>query len=150
MSGTMPKWRRYFHTFGAGFMCLWFAGLCILGVRVLFSNTNGRAGLALVSALFAAMSVVAVCIQTWFLRRMVSEFSYDGSVLAYRTIGAPELRMAPLSQIAEVRPWRGRGGPNGYRLVLQGAGKLYLEYSVPNAEALAAELASAAKLSWQS
>jgi hypothetical protein len=69
---------------------------------------------------------------------MVCEFDFDGSTLRFRTLGIRQTR--PLADVAQVKDWRGRGGPIGYRLVFRDGAKVYLEYSVANSIALADQL----------
>ena len=45
-----------------------------------------------------------------------------------------------LSEIAEIRDWIGRGNPLGFRLKFRNGRKYYIEYSVSNSAAIAAEI----------
>jgi hypothetical protein len=67
-----------------------------------------------------------------YQRRTISEFRYDGSTLQFRTLGILEPQMRPLSDVASIQDWRGKGGSLGFRLLLQDRQKLYLEFSVSN------------------
>jgi hypothetical protein len=74
--------------------------------------------------------------QLWFRRRIVREFTYSGSALHLRTLGIHGMQTYALSQLAEIREWRGRRGPVGYRLVFQNGWNAYVEQTVENAAAL--------------
>jgi hypothetical protein len=76
---------------------------------------------------------------------MVCEFDYDGSTLRFRTLGIRQTHVRPHADVAQVKDWRGRGGPIGYRLVFRDGGKVYLEYSVANSIVLADQLRRHAK-----
>ncbi len=88
-------------------------------------------GWLIVLAAFGGVSVV------WFWRRSITEFSYDGRALRYRTLGRPEMQMRDLSEIKDVGEWRGRGGPQGYKLKFSDGANVYLQYGVSNATAAA-------------
>ena len=134
----MPKWRQYFNRFAGGLMCVLFAGLGLIGARMAFSATDKAR--IIVGLIFMAFTAAAVAGQFWFQRRIVCEFAYDGSTLQFRTLGIQQTQMRPLTEIAQVKEWRGRGGPLGYRLVFRDGWKVYLEYSVANSIALANQL----------
>lgn len=119
-------------------MCVLFAGLGFIGVRVLFAAREQPP--RIVSLLFMAFAVTAISGTMWFQRRMICGFDYDGGTLRFRTLGVPQTQVRPFSDIQQVKDWRGRGGPIGYILVFHNAGKLYLEYSVSNSIALAEQL----------
>jgi len=142
IAGAMPKWRRYFHRFAAGFMCLWFCGLAFIGMRTVLPTGEGRAdrARAVVGLLFLAFGVVATAGQLWFQRRIVCDFSYDGYTLQFRTLGGQAMQMRPLLDLKEVREWRGRGGPQGFRLRFRDKQRVYLEYAVSNSITLAERL----------
>jgi hypothetical protein len=71
-----------------------------------------------------------------YLRTIVSEFRYDGSILRFRTVGRRKPQALRLTEIMSIREWKGRGGPVGYRLQSQDGEKLYLESSVSNSTTL--------------
>jgi hypothetical protein len=97
-----------------------------------------------------AFTTAAIARQSWFLRRIVCEFDYDGATLQFRTLGIQQTQVRPLADIAQVKEWRGRGGTRGYRLVFRDDWKVYLEYSVANSIALANQLRWDAKVcSWK-
>ena len=55
-------------------------------------------------------------------------------------LSVQQMQMRPLPDIREVREWRGRGGPLGYRLLFRDKQRVYLEYSVSNSIVLAERL----------
>jgi hypothetical protein len=138
----MPKWRRSFHRIATGFMCLLFCGLVALGARILLAATRQpNKSMLVFGLLFMAMAAVAAGMQFWFLRRMISEFSFDGCLLQFRTLGVTQTQTRAASDLSEIREWRGRGGPLGYRLTFRDGEKAYLEFYVSNAQ-VAAQLLS--------
>ena len=138
----MPKWRRYFHRCAAGLMCLCFSGLGLISVRMLFPAGDACPDKArvVVSLLFLTFTTAAIAGQMWFQRRIVCDFNYDGCTLQFRTLSVQQMQMRPLPDIREVREWRGRGGPLGYRLLFRDKQRVYLEYSVSNSIVLAERL----------
>lgn len=94
----------------------------------------------IVSLIFMVLTTSAIAGQFWFQRRIDCEFDYDGRTLQFRTLGIPRTQVRPLADLVQVKEWRGRGGPIGYRLVFRDGGKVYLEYSVGNSIALAEQL----------
>jgi hypothetical protein len=137
----MPKWRQYFNRFAGGFMCLLFAGLGWMNLRILLAPATYADNYRLLfSLIFMVLPVSAIVSQFWFQRRIICEFGYDGYTLQYRTLGNSGTQMRLLQDLAQVKGWSGRGGPMGYRLVFQDGGKLYLENSVTNSMALSERL----------
>jgi hypothetical protein len=115
-------------------MCIMFAGIGLLNLRIL-SQTALQGGMAQAAFSIGFLIFVtwAIAMQFRFQRLIVSEFRYDGFIFEFRTIGVRQTQTKPLSQIAAVKEWRGRGGPQGYRIVFQDRGKVYLSYQVRNA-----------------
>jgi hypothetical protein len=147
ISGAMPKWRRYFHRFAGGFMWVFFTGLGLISARLLLAAAaRPNKAPILASLIMLALATSAIAGQFWFQRRIVCEFDYDGLTLQFRTLGIPQTHVRPLAEIAQVKEWRGRGGPIGYRLVFREGRKVYLEYSVTNSIALANQLRWDAKV----
>ena len=142
ISGAMPKWRRYFHTFSCGFMCLLFAAIGVMNGRFALPPATGRANRALIffSLIFIVFAGIAIGAMLQYRRQLIDEFSFDGRALSFRTIGIPEMETRDISEITQLREWRGKGTPLGYILTLRGGRKLYLEYSVSMATALAAQI----------
>ena len=73
----------------------------------------------------------------WFWKRLIKEFEYDGKILAFNTLASSEMQVRDISAIEEVAEWGGRGGPQGYCIKFRDGAKLYLQYGVSNAAALA-------------
>jgi hypothetical protein len=134
ISGAMSKCQQRSHTFGCGFMCILFTGMGLLNLRIL-SQAALQGGIAptVFSLGFVIFVTWAVAMMFRFLRLIVNEFRYNGFMFEFRTIGVRQTQTRPLSQIAAVRDWRGRGGALGYRIVFQDRGKVYLSYAVTNA-----------------
>ena len=147
IQGTMPKRPRIMHTLGFVFLCTVFAGVGLLSLSFLLqaSQTPSKAkpaapGLFLASFVMIAVSAAGIGAQIWFRRRIVSEFSYDGSALRFSTMGRPARHPRDDSEIADIGEWRGRVGVLGYRLQFRDGGKLYLEYGVSNSGAAAEQI----------
>jgi hypothetical protein len=139
ISGTMPKWQRYVHTFGSGFMCLFFCGLGLLCVRLLLTREAPSAKVpyyaSVVVMLTMSAGLIAMLLRS--RRRIVTEFTYDGRALRFCTLGAPEMQIRDLSEIDKIQDWQGRGGSMGYRFRFRDGAKIYVEYAVSNAVTLA-------------
>jgi hypothetical protein len=138
----MPKWQLYLHKSAGAFMFLVFGGMAFMDVRLMIAGVHAGPDRAIIffSVLFVLFLATAVLSQVWFHRRIITEFRYDGSTLQFRTIGFQEPQFRPISDIASIREWKGRGGPLGCLLRLQDKQKLYLEFSVSNSIALADRL----------
>jgi len=120
-------------------MTLLFAAFGAMNIRFLFPVAGSRPakGILLVSCLFIVFALSAIAMQIRFRRRIITEFSYEGSALRFRTLGVPLIETRDLSEITDIRDWRGRGGSLGYRLSFRDGKVFYLEYSVSNATDLA-------------
>jgi hypothetical protein len=137
ISGAMSKWQQRSHTFACGFMCILFTAMGLLNLRILSQTAlHGDIAPTVFSLGFVIFVTWAIAMQFRFLRLIVSEFRYDGFMFEFRTIGIRQAQTKPISQIAAVKEWRGRGGPQGYRIVFQDRGKVYLSYAVTNAAQL--------------
>ena len=131
------------HRCASGFMVLFFAVFAVYGARLFFiGSATGRGKGAAVAMMlwFTFLAAFAIGMQRRYDRRMIAQFSFDGSLLRFKTLGNAEPQARALSEIARVREWRGRGGPLGYRLDFRDGAKAYLEYSVTNATALSVQL----------
>ena len=102
--------------------------------------TPSRKGILIASLLWLTMATVSIGLQLWFHRRVISEFTFDGRLFQFRTLGRSRQQTRELSEIVEVRDWRGRGGPQGYRLVFRDGARAYLEYSISSSMAVAEQL----------
>ena len=142
ISGAMPKWRRYYFTIASGFICLLFAGFALMNARFLLplTRTGNYRPVFVSSLVIAGVASFGVGAQLWYRRRMIDEFSFDGRALRFRTLGIPEMETRDISEITQLREWRGRGTPLGYRLTLRGGRKVYLEYSVSMSTRLAEQI----------
>lgn len=90
----------------------------------------------ILSILFLVFAIVAIIGMVGYLRSIISEFRYNGSNLAFRTVGNSSPQTVGLPDIISIREWRGKGGQSGFRLQLQDRRKFYLEYSVSNSATL--------------
>ena len=143
ISGEMPKWRRVVHRCASGFMFLFFAVFAVYGARLFFMGSvagRGKGPAVAMMLWFTFLAAFAIGMQRWYDRRMIAQFSFDGSLLRFTTLGNEETQARDLSEIVQVREWRGRGGPLGYRLDFRDGAKAYLQYSVTNATALGEQL----------
>ncbi len=113
-------------------MCILFAGFGFLSTRQTVPRIAGF--------LFVTMAAASIAMQLWFHRRIISEFAFDGRSFQFRTLGRSAPQTRELSEIAEVRDWRGRGGPFGYRLIFRDGARAYLEYSISNSRIVAEQM----------
>lgn len=152
LSGVLPKSRQWFHAAVYAFICLAFGGLAVFHFQLIFPATGARpnSSATALSIGFIALAIAAIITQLWFRRRIVREFTYTNSALHIRTLGIHEMQTYSLSQVKDIRDWRGRRGPLGYRLVFDHGRRAYFELSIENsrtlAERLQADLASAAPI----
>jgi hypothetical protein len=146
LSGAMPRSVRIFYRFSPGVICLVFAGLGLLNFRAASATgaTPIRA-LALFMVILALAAIIVVA-QWRFERRLIAEFSYDGYMLQFRTLGIPETQLSPHPAIVKIKDWRGRSGRAGYRLIFGDGQNAYLEFSVSNSTELVTRLQGTAKL----
>jgi hypothetical protein len=142
LSGAMPKRRRYFHRMVCGFLCLFFAGFTFPSAYSLLraAAIERRQEILIAGLLFPTIPALFIGMQLWFRRRTISEFAFDGRAFQFQTLGRSRRQTRELSEIAQVRDWRGRGGQLGYRLVFRNGAKAYLEYSVSNSTTVAEQL----------
>src|SRR5689334_22485248 len=135
ISGAMSRAAQRVHIFSCGFMCVLFAGLAFLSLQQLLLQTETPANFARTAFSFGFLIFVvwAINMQIRFQHTIVCEFSYDGYTLEFRTIGVRRTQVRQTSGIKTIREWRGRGGPQGYRIDFREGGRIYLSYSVRNA-----------------
>jgi len=110
----MPKWRQVFHRSACGFMCLLFAGMILLSLRVL--PTAADKPPRIINILFVVFAAVAITGMLRYLRTITSEFRYNGSTLRFRTVGNTVPQAVGIADIASIREWRGKGGQSGFCL----------------------------------
>jgi hypothetical protein len=120
-------------------MCLLLAAIALRGLPGMLpaAGMPPNRGRLISGLVFVSLAIFSIGTQVWFQRRMISEFTYDGVTLRFRTLGDGQEQIRPVSEVAEVREWRSKGSMIGYRLRFRDKSKLYLEYSVTNAGALA-------------
>jgi len=146
ISGSLPRFQRWYHLCVSRFMCLVFSCLFVLGSTVCIAGLMGVGpnpkAYIVFGAPFAAFAVWPISSQFRSLRReLVREFSYDSGVLRFRTIASAEEQVCELSEIAEVREGRSsRSAPMGYLLRFRDGRRLVLDYWLQNVVALAVQL----------
>jgi hypothetical protein len=106
------------------------------------ASAQARKGVFFMTAWIIVLAGFCIGMSVWFWKRIIIEFSYDGSALRLRTLGRPDMQTRALSEIQDVDGWRGRGGPQGYKLKFRDGQKMYLHYSVTNAAAAAERIRS--------
>jgi len=138
LSGALPKSRQLFHAAICAFVCLAFGGLAVFHFELIFPSTGPRPNSSAIglSAAFIALAIGAIAMQLWFRRRIVREFTYTGSALHIRTLGIHTMQTYSLSQVKDIREWRGRRGPVGYRVTFNDGWNAYIERTVENSDAL--------------
>ena len=139
LSGVLPKSRQLFHAGICAFVCLAFGGLAVFHFQLIFRSNSSAAGLAIA---FIALALAAIGMQLWFRRRIVREFTYTGSALHLRTLGIHAIETYSLTQVTDIREWRGRRGPVGYRVTFNDGWKAYIERTVENSEELLKRLSA--------
>ena len=138
LSGEMSKFQQWRHICECGFMCLLFAGLCVLGGGVCVAGLTGAGdnpvAFVLFGAPFAAFAVWAIVGLVRGLKMLVREFSFDGRVLRFRTIASSQEQVRELHEIAEVRRPEsgGRGPPIGDCVAFRGGTRVWLPYELQN------------------
>jgi hypothetical protein len=137
ISGAMPKRKRVMHASVAAFIFLVFAGAALVNAQyLLLTNQPVEPTLKTTALLFILLAIGVVAMQAWFLRRIIREFTYDGTTLQFRTLARAEPQTRVASQVLGIRDWAGRGGLNGYKLIFRDAPRAYLESDTPNAALL--------------
>ena len=135
IAGTMPKWQQYGHRATLVIVAL-FGVLMWWGFHTSPSHqSQGRNGFATICLIVLSLSLIGVVL--WFWKRLIKEFNYDGRTLTFNTVASPEIQMRDLSAIEEMGEWTGRGGPLGSCIKFRDGAKLYLQYGISNAAALA-------------
>ena len=136
ISGSMAPRSRFVHTAGFAVICLLFAAILAYDIGVLLQGGQVPAKGALGSTVaLLAVAALAVSVQLWFRRRIITEFIYDESALRFRTLGIGEMQVRDVKEIAGLSEWRGRGGILGYRVHFRDGAKVYLQSSVTNSHA---------------
>jgi hypothetical protein len=149
ISGTMPQWQKNVHRFGIAITWLLLGGVGLANFHSLSLARGPRAvnGVLFVTFWLIVAAAVGIGTQLWYWRRMVSEFTYDGGALRFRTLGRASTQTRALPEIADIREWRGRGSTIGYRLTFRDGAKIYLQNTVANSTALAEQIQRYAGLS---
>jgi hypothetical protein len=135
IAGTMPKWQQYAHRAPLVIVAL-LGALMWWGFHTAPAHqSQGRNGFAAIWLMVLGASLVGAVLLFW--KRIIKEFNYDGRTFTVNTLASPEMQMRDLSAIEEVGEWAGRGGPLGFCIKFRDGTKLYLQYGVSSAAALA-------------
>ncbi len=135
IAGAMPKWQQYGHRVPLVVVAL-FGVLMWWGFHTAPSHqSQGRNGFATICLIILGLGLIGGVL--WFWKRLIKEFNYDGRTFTFNTLANPEMQAQDLSAIEEVGEWTGRGGPLGSCIMFRDGAKLYLQYGVSNAAALA-------------
>jgi hypothetical protein len=139
ISGVMPRWQKNLHRFSFGLLFLVIGGFALVNLHFvpLLRGAGAAKGAMLIMLWMVLIAAIGIGTQLWFWRRMVSDFSYDGSALRFRTLGRPEMETRYLMEITNICDWRARGSRMGYRLTFRDKQKIYLQYSVSNSAEVA-------------
>ena len=146
ISGTMPLWQKNIYRFGIAMTWLALGGVGLANFHSFSLARGAKAGNGMLFVTFWLIVAAAVTIgtQLWYWRRMVSEFTYDGGALRFRTLGRASMQTRALPEILDIRDWRNRGSSIGYRFRFRDGEKIYLQKTVANSTALAEQLRRAA------
>lgn len=137
ISGEMPKRKQTMHACVAAFIFVIFAAAALVNGQFLWpSKAAHPEAMRIVSLLFIVLSCVIIAMVTWYRRRIIREFDYDGATLHYRTLSGSERHSRLPSQLLYIREWAGKGGLMGYQLIFRDAPKAYIEDTTPNSTEL--------------
>jgi hypothetical protein len=138
----MPRWQKRVHQFRVGVLWFIFGTLSVFQLYSLSHSSDLQAirGWLVISLGWIAIAATAIGMQFSLWRRLVSEFTYDGSAFKFRTLGRQDEQVRAAGEIENITLWRGRGQPLGYLLLFTDGQKAYLQRSVSNATPLAAEI----------
>jgi len=98
-------------------------------------QSRGPLGFATICLIVLSLGIIL-----WFWKKLIKEFNYDGRTFRFNTLASPEMQARDISAIEEVDQWTGRGSPLGFCIKFRDGAKLYLQYGVSNAVALAERL----------
>ncbi len=137
----MPKRKQTMHAAVAAFIFIVFAAAALVNGQFLWpSKAAHPEAMRIVSLLFIVLACVIIVMVTWYRRRIIREFDYDGATLHYRALSGSEPHSRLPSQLLYIREWAGKGGLMGYQLIFRDAPKAYLEDDTPNAIQLVEQL----------
>jgi hypothetical protein len=138
ISGVMPSHRQTFHMCVAGFVYSVFSGAALVNAQILLPTHRPPADtlMQVVAVLFIVLAIGIIVLQTWFRRRVIRQFRYDGTTLHYITLGSTQTQSRLPSQLVAIREWAGRGTLVGYQLIFKDHPKAYLEADTSNTSKL--------------
>jgi hypothetical protein len=139
LSGAMPQSVRVVHKLSFWLTCLVSAGVPSIVFWLMWAKkaTVGMAALWVVVLVMGALVIVG---ESRFRSQLVTQFTYDGRMFQFRTLGQPEMQCTPAGGVAKIEDWRGRWGRKGYRLTFRHGEGAYLQFAVPNSRELVAQL----------
>ena len=73
------------------------------------ADVRSPKGMFFASLVMTALAAFAIRAQIWYRHSLVKEFTYGDRVLRFSTLGAPAAQTRDLSEIAEIKDWRGVG-----------------------------------------
>lgn len=109
ISGAMPKWQQHGHRAPLVAVAL-FGVLIWWGFHTAPYQPRGRNGFAIICLIVFGLSLIAGV--SWFWKRLIKEFNYDGRTLMFSTLASPEMQVRDLSAIEDRRVGRA-GRPAG-------------------------------------
>jgi hypothetical protein len=135
IAGTMPKWQQYVHRSPLVIVAL-LGAFMWWGFHTAPSHPS-QGGYSLVIICLIVLGLGMAGWVVWFWKKIIKEFNYYGRTFTFNTLANPVMQVRDLSAIEEVSDWTGRGGPLGFCIKFRDGAKLYLNYGVSNAAALA-------------
>ena len=137
-AGTMPKWQQYSHGVPVVIAILsgafvWWGFHSAPTHQPPGSNTWATLWVIVLGLCFIGSG-------SWFRKRLIKEFTYDGRTLTFNTLASSEMQVRDVSAIEKLDEWTGRGGRLGYCIKFHDGAKLYLQNGVSNAAELAERL----------
>ena len=117
-------------------MCLFFAAAALYSAASIFGAAHPPgsppAALLFAGILFPALAMAAIVMQIRWMSTLAQDFTYDGQVLRFRTLGESQEQARALPDIVGVRETRGRSPGIGYVGTFRDGKKVYLDYVLPN------------------
>jgi len=109
ISGAMPRWQKNVHRLGLVVTCLLLGGLGLANFYSL-SIAHGLTavnGMLFLTFWLIVVAAVGIGSQLWYWWGMVSDFTYDGGALRFRTLGRASAETRALPETADIREWAG-------------------------------------------
>jgi hypothetical protein len=139
LTGAMPQWIRVGHKLSFWLACLVSAGVPSIVFWFLWAK-KATVGMAALWVVVLAMGMLVIVAELRFRRQLITQFSYDGRMFQFRTLGLAEMKCISAGGVPKIQDWRGRLGRKGYRLIFRHGEGAYLQFAVPNSRELVAQL----------